>query len=335
MGDGSTNDIIYILKGLKNFTGKNPEEFADWLKKFSFILSFRRTDMYNIIEGQQRPASSTDTLTTEQAAFDQANKDLYAILFLVTEKPAALLVAKHAEDSRGTRGNGQAAMQELESKYLRITNESIRATQRALAESNMTAGQDPDEYINEATLLRERLSEMDEPITDRHFMDIILQGLTDEYKDVKLMTWKDPDMNLAKIKSVLRHVYQDEQSRKKTTGIAGRGYAMQAATGTGVVICRNCGIAGHYERGCAMPRKDGKVNKSESKNGGAKWCSLHNTTTHSNEECYRQGAAKPASAKAASAKATPAKVNSETAQEEECTIDFTADGEDWGGGLSF
>ena len=64
MGDGSTNDIIYILKGLKSFTGKNPEEFADWLKKFSFILSFRRTDMYNIIEGQQRPTSSTDTLTT-------------------------------------------------------------------------------------------------------------------------------------------------------------------------------------------------------------------------------------------------------------------------------
>ncbi|CAN0166623.1 unnamed protein product, partial [Pylaiella littoralis] len=100
------------------------------------------------------------------------------VLFLITNKPAALLVEKHGQGSRGTRGDGKAALKELESKYLRITNETIRATQKDLAAMRMSDGQDPDEYINEATRLRELLDEMEEPITDRRFMDIILQGLS-------------------------------------------------------------------------------------------------------------------------------------------------------------
>jgi len=323
----SNNDIVAVLKGIKIFTGKKPEEFPDWLKKFSLLLSFRRRDLYDIIEGAQRPASDTTTITLEQAAFDQANEDLYAILFLVTEKPAALLVAKHADDSRGTRGDGQAAMNELEAKYLSITNESIRATQRALTEIQMEVGQDPDEYINEATLLRDRLHEMKEPITDRHFMDIILQGLTDQYKDVKLMIWKDPDIKFDKIQSVLRHVYQDEQSRNRIGGVYGRGAAgaiAMTAAAAKTVICHNCGVAGHYERGCAMPSK----RKPKSKEQGKKWCSIHNTTSHSDEECYNQGAEKPAKGAAMTATTTGA--------EEKPVIDFRIeDDEDFAGGFMF
>ena len=219
MGETSSNDIVAVLKGLKVFTGQKPEEFADWLKKFSLLLSFRRRDMYDIIEGQQRPTSTTNTLTKEQADFDQSNKDLYALLFLVTEKPAALLVTKHATDIRGTCGDGQAAMKELESKYLSITNESIRATQRGLAQTEMQLGQDPDEYINEATALSEKLNMMKEPITDRHFMDIILEGVTDTYKDVKFMTWKDPNIDLTKIQSMLRHIPTDTYEIYNTSEI--------------------------------------------------------------------------------------------------------------------
>lgn len=316
MGETSSSDVTLILKGLKVFTGQKPEEFADWLRKFSLLLSFRRRDMYDIIEGQQRPTADTNTLTTEQAAFDQANKDLYAILFLTTEKPAALLVTKHATDSRGTCGDGQAAMKELESKYLKVTNEYIRATQKALANTEMHLGQDPDEYINEATVLRERLTEMKEPISDRHFMDIILEGLTDTYKDVKLMTWKDPDIDLSKIQSVLRHVYQDEQSRKTDRGVAGRGFAMAAKGLEKTIICHNCGIAGHYEKGCAMPRTGNKTrhaSKREHKQEeGKKWCSFHNTTSHSNEECYSQRD-----------KQTSAKTNVSIAEGEKPVLDFS------------
>ena len=265
---------------------------------------------------------------TEQAEFDKANQDLYAILFLITEKPASLLVTKHAQDIRGTRGNGQAALQELESKYLKITNETIRATQEALAATTMNEGQDPDEYINEATRLRELLQEMHEPITDRRFMDIILQGLTGEYRDVKLMTWKDPEFDLPKIQPVLRHLYLDEVSRKKT--IRGRGIpatlAMTATSSTpeeGTVICHKCGMAGHFKIGCAMPAK--KINDKastfgkKSGSGGKKWCSVHKTTSHNDEECYKQG---QKSERGIASFAT-------TTDTEKTAIDFTMDADEF------
>lgn len=308
MGDFHANgsSLSNALRGIKPFSGTKPDQFDDWYKKACFTLSIARPDVFHILEGQARPSTTTsgatESLEQRQAAYDRANQDLFAILYLITEKPAALLVTKHAEGARGTRGNGQKAVKELESKYLKITNETIRATQEALATTSMTSGQDPDNYINELTRLRNLLTEMEEPITDRHFTDIVLQGLTEEYRDVKLMTWKDPDFDLPKIQSVLRHLYLDGLSRNKTGRIAGRGTAMTATSATpdpSAIICHNCGKSGHYRSGCAVPAKaHGNSNKSarqKKKSGsggsaGQKWCTVHRTTTHNDAECYAQGA---------------------------------------------
>ncbi|CAN0546480.1 unnamed protein product [Laminaria digitata] len=46
----------------------------------------------------------------------------------------------------------------------------------------------------QATRLRSRLAAVKEPVTDRHFTDIIVQGLPESYHDIKLTTYKDPDL---------------------------------------------------------------------------------------------------------------------------------------------
>ena len=136
--------------------------------------------------------------------------DLYAILYLVTDKAAALLVAMYAHDGRGTRGDGQAAMNQPEEKYLRVTNEAINALQAALAAtSSMESDEDPDHYIMKATHIRNRLAAVKEHVTDRHFTDIIVQGLPESYRDIKLTTYKDPDFDLGKIQATMRHLYLD------------------------------------------------------------------------------------------------------------------------------
>lgn len=93
---------------------------------------------------------------------DRANEDLYAILYLLTEKPAALLVAKH-EDTTGTSGDGQKALQDLVSKYNKVTDEVIRATMDTLVNTAMTDQQDPDDFFMEKTLARAELEKMGEP----------------------------------------------------------------------------------------------------------------------------------------------------------------------------
>ena len=167
-------------------------------------------DTFAAMEGQARPAkdeSGADeekdrstaplltpgllytaggTLSQRQAAFDTANMDLYAILYLVTDKATALLVAAHAYDERSTRGNGQKAMKELEDKYLRVSNETIRALQAEVAA--MEPVEDPDTYVMNANRLRRKLAAVKEPVTDRHFTDIIAQGQPENYRDIKLTT---------------------------------------------------------------------------------------------------------------------------------------------------
>ena len=74
----------------------------------------QRPDICAVMKGQARPTEDTDqaegtaplltpgitytaggTLQQRQAAFDRVNQDLYVILYLVTDKAEALLVAIH------------------------------------------------------------------------------------------------------------------------------------------------------------------------------------------------------------------------------------------------
>lgn len=105
---------------------------------------------------------------------------------------------KYLEDACGTRGNGRNAVKELESRYLKITNEKMRSTQEAIATTSVTLGQDPDNYINELTRLRNVLTETEEPSTNSAFRrHRSPRYFSEGYRDVKLMSWKDPDFDLA------------------------------------------------------------------------------------------------------------------------------------------
>ncbi|CAN0433032.1 unnamed protein product, partial [Ectocarpus fasciculatus] len=56
-------------------------------------------------------------------------------------------------------------------------------------------------------------------------------------------------------------------------------------------ICFDCGEKGHIRRNCPERRDKGK--KKTKPVGGTKWCSVHFTTKHSDEECFEQGATRP------------------------------------------
>ena len=47
--------------------------------------------------------------------------------------------------------------------------------------------------------LPDQVENMGEPITDRCLKEIMVQGMTDDYKDIKLMMYRDPSVNLDQI----------------------------------------------------------------------------------------------------------------------------------------
>ena len=153
--DSSTN-LATVIKGLKKFDGKDPAEFKTWMKKFCVVLGVTRKDILPLLKKQRKP-DPADT-----AAFDsytRANEDLYAILFLLLELPAALSIQKH-EDDTGISVDGQAAFEELCNNYDRVTDEVIRAKMEELVNNPMNPGENPDDYFNQKHLLRTQLDKM-------------------------------------------------------------------------------------------------------------------------------------------------------------------------------
>ncbi|CAB1114915.1 unnamed protein product [Ectocarpus sp. CCAP 1310/34] len=106
------------------------------------------------------------------------------------------------------------------------------------------------------------------------------------------MVFRDPSFGVQQMQATMRNIFLDERMRRRTKGqIAGRGFAM--ATKTSGPICFECNEPGHARRNCPNRQRKGHMAKKAKPAGATKWCSVHNTTTHSDEECYSQGAELP------------------------------------------
>ncbi|CAN0492228.1 unnamed protein product [Ectocarpus sp. 8 AP-2014] len=65
-----------------------------------------------------------------------------------------------------------------------------------------------------------------------------------------------------------------------------------ATTASEQETCFGCGEKGHIRRNLSQRRGKGRQRKTKPA-GATKWCSVHFTTKHSDEECYEQGAKRP------------------------------------------
>ena len=63
---------------------------------------------------------------------------------------------------------------------------------------------------------------MDEPITDRHFKDIIIQGIPREYDNIKFCVYRDPTFNLDEILSNMKNVNHDDILRRDKNTVGSR-----------------------------------------------------------------------------------------------------------------
>lgn len=204
--------------------------------------------------------------------------------------PASLSLLKH-EDANEISGDGHSAFEELCESYNKVTDEVIRATMEQLQNTQMNPGENPDDYFDQKHRLRQKADKMGGTISDRWFKDICVSGFTDEYKDVKLTMYRDSTFSVLEMQTTMHNMFLDEQSRKGSRGrIAGRGIVM--TTISEYKTCFGCHEVGHIKRNCPHAKaKNGKTKKKRTKPAGAAtWCSKHNTTTRSDEDCYVQGA---------------------------------------------
>ena len=89
--------------GLRTFDGRSQADFRDRGKRLAVVIGVSKRDIASLIKLHPRPTEATvgtgssPPRALEVAAYEKANQDLYDMLYLLTEKPASLLVLKHED----------------------------------------------------------------------------------------------------------------------------------------------------------------------------------------------------------------------------------------------
>lgn len=69
----------------------------------------------------------------------------------------------------------------------------------------MSPNQDLDHYITKVYELRDKLKHIGESFSEARIMDLILEGLTDDYQQIRFAVERDPDISFKQIAPSASH----------------------------------------------------------------------------------------------------------------------------------
>ena len=141
---------------------------------------------------------------------------LFSFLLLSTTGAAASFLLRYKPKS-GEIPNGKAAWDGMIAKYQNFTRQRRRIPKNQLVSMQTSDGQDPDVFINEIYHLRYELVEMGEVINDDSLLDIVLEGLTDDYLQIKYNAEADDSFTLDKTLYTMRNVHANRILRSNKT----------------------------------------------------------------------------------------------------------------------
>ena len=124
--DGTTNNLHVVLKQISIFDGKKADDFLEWSSKLRASLNTYNRAIFNILQGQERPWETDDSLTTARTAWDAANQDLLSILFSSTSGSAFFVVGRF-EGTTLEDGAGRGRQAALRKKFKGSSRKSLRA----------------------------------------------------------------------------------------------------------------------------------------------------------------------------------------------------------------
>ena len=247
--------------GIMKFDSKNVEDFLEWCSELRVSLSFYSKLIFEIVQGSEWSSDLDGDQATARKSWDDANNDLYGILYVITPGPAFSVIRFEVKTLEDGIRHGQGAWAALRKKFDGCLRETLRETHREIEMVKMRLDEDPDDFFCKKGRCYDRLNSVTskEGPLNRQYEDIIRQCLPPEYDRIRQTHFKREDCNLADIRRMMSKFYADNLARShsdSSRGIAGRGVAMQA-TGWGLSNkkCYYCNKFGHYKNDCADFKK--------------------------------------------------------------------------------
>ena len=166
------------------------------------------------------------------------NRLLFGFLFLSTSGAAASFLLQFKR-KRGELANGKAAWDGMVAKYQNSTRQRRRMLKQQLNQMAMTNGQEPDIFTIEEYFLRDELVDMGEVFNDDSILDRVLEGLTEEYLQIKYSAGADDHFTLDRAVITMRIMYANKAMRNGPSRNAkGREFGMVVtSTPSTIVTC--------------------------------------------------------------------------------------------------
>ena len=190
--------------------------------------------IFEIAQGSQRPSGLDNDQVTAREGWDDANHNLFSILFFTTSGPAFSVVRRFEVKTREDGvGHGQDAWAALREKFDGCSREALRVVHRELETVKMRSDEDPDGFLYRKDRCRDRLNcvTLKKGPSDRRYEEMILQCFPPEYDRIRQTYFEREDCSLADIRRVMSKIFADNLARSNSDssrGIAGCGVAMQA-----------------------------------------------------------------------------------------------------------
>ena len=152
----------------------------------------------------------------------------------------------------------------------------------------MLPNEDPDHFFSRMYKFRDQLNKLGEVTSDARLLSLALKRSNPEYQIIRDLDLKSNDLTLESCQEAMRRLWQQrgEKPPSPNASMSTRGQGM--ITSMNVPTCGHCGKKGHTKRNCW--KLQGRNNNQHTKRGDEekKWCSYHNSSTHSDAECYHQ-----------------------------------------------
>ena len=227
-------NVQLVVKQASKFDGKNADDFLEWCSKLRVSLSVYSEPIFEIVQGSQRSSGLDKDQVTARESWDDANHNLFRILFFTTSGLAFSVVRKFKGKTREDGvGHGQDAWGALREKLDGCSRKALRAAHRELETVKMRSDEDPDDFLYKKDRCRDRLNSVipKEGPSNRRYEDILLQCLPPEYDRIRQTHFEREDCNLEDNRRMISKIYVDNLALShsdSSRGIGGRGVATQA-----------------------------------------------------------------------------------------------------------
>ena len=170
-------NVQHVVKQVAKFDDKTADDVREWSSKLRVSLSLYSKSIFEIVQGPRRPSGLDSDQATAREGWNDANHNLYRLLYFTTSGPAFFVVRRFEGNTREDGiGHGQDAWAALRKKFDGFSREALRPAHREMEKVKVRSDENSDYFLYKSNRCRDRLNSVTpKGLSDRKYEDIILQ----------------------------------------------------------------------------------------------------------------------------------------------------------------